>query len=153
MPDINELKDKINTKTLNMVLLSTATLGLYLLLWLVRTNQKISETTKIKLVDNTYIIWLAVCLGWSGALSNVGEDLFDVLSGILIIAANALYIVWAFKAKSALSEYALSEHKIDLRMNAFYTFFLNVFYINYCINDLPEEQRKQQILRGQTTQV
>ena len=35
MPDINELKDKINTKTLNMVLLSAATLGLYLLLWLV----------------------------------------------------------------------------------------------------------------------
>ncbi len=153
MPDINELKDKINTKTLSMVLLSAATLGLYLLLWLVRTNQKISETTKIKLVDNTYIIWLAVCLGWSGALSNVGEALFDALSGILIVAANALYIVWAFKAKNALSEYALSEHKIDLRMNAFYTFFLNVFYINYCINDLPEEQRKQQILRGQTTQV
>lgn len=64
MPDINELKDKINTKTLNMVLLSAATLGLYLLLWLVRTNQKISETTKIKLVDNTYIIWLAGCLPW-----------------------------------------------------------------------------------------
>lgn len=79
--------------------------------------------------------------------------MFDALSGILIVAANALYIVWAFKAKNALSEYALSEHKIDLRMNAFYTFFLNVFYINYCINDLPEEQRKQQILRGQTTQV
>ncbi|RON17559.1 hypothetical protein BK660_23185 [Pseudomonas brassicacearum] len=152
MSDINELKDKINTKTLNMVLLSVATVGLYLLLWLVRTNQKISETTKIKLVDNTYIIWLAVCLGWSGALSNSGEVLFDALSGILIIATNALYIVWAFKAKNALSEYALSEHKIDLRMNAFYTFFLNVFYINYCINDLPEEQRKQLILRGSTTQ-
>ena len=153
MTDINELKDKINTKTLNMVLLSIATLGLYLLLWLVRVNQKITETTKIKLVDNSYIIWLAVCLGWSGSLSNVDDALFDVLSGILIIAANALYIVWAFKAKNAISEYALSEHKIDLRMNAFYTFFLNVFYINYCINDLPEEQRKQQILRGQTTQV
>ncbi len=54
MPDINELKDKINTKTLNMVLLSIATLGLYLLLWLIRSNQKISETTKIKLVDNTW---------------------------------------------------------------------------------------------------
>jgi hypothetical protein len=31
MPAINELKDKIITKTLNMVLLSIATLGLYLL--------------------------------------------------------------------------------------------------------------------------
>ena len=152
MSDINELKDKINTKTLNMALLSIATAGIYLLLWLYKSNQKINETTKIKVVDDTYIIWVAVCLGWSGALSNLGDVLFDSLSGILLIALNALYIVWAFKAKNALSEHALNEHKIDLRMNGFYTFFLNIFYVNYCINDLPEEQRKQLILRGQTTQ-
>ncbi|MFG6204859.1 MULTISPECIES: hypothetical protein [Pseudomonas] len=152
MSDINELKDKINTKTLNMVLLSMATAGLYLLLWLYKSNQKISETTKIKLVDDTYIIWLAVCLGWCGLLSNLGDVLFDTLSFALMIAYNALYIVWAFKAKNALSEYALNVHKIDLRMNGFYTFFFNIFYVNYCINDLPEEQRKQQILRAQTTQ-
>jgi predicted membrane protein len=152
MSDINELKDKVNTKTLNMVLLSIATAGIYLLLWLYKSNQKINETTKIKVVDDTYVIWVAVCLGWSGALSNLGDVLFDSLSGILLIALNALYIVWAFKAKNALSEYALNEHKIDLRMNGFYTFFLNIFYVNYCINDLPEEQRKQLILRGQTTQ-
>lgn len=152
MSDINELKDKINTKTLNMVLLSMATAGLYLLLWLYKSNQKISETTKIKLVDDTYIIWLAVCIGWCSMLTNLGDVLFDTLSFGLMIAYNALYIVWAFKARKALSEYALNVHKIDLRMNGFYTFFFNIFYVNYCINDLPEEQRKQQILRAQTTQ-
>jgi len=152
MSDINELKNKINTKTLNMVLLSVATAGIYLLLWLYKSNQKLNETTKIKVVDDTYIIWVAVCFGWGGALSNLGDVLLDSLSGILMIALNVMYIVWAFKAKNALSEYALNEHKIDLRMNGFYTFFLNIFYVNYCINDLPEEQRKQLILRGQTTQ-
>ena len=104
MPDINELKDKINTKTLNMVLLSSATLGLYLLLWLVRTNQKISETTKIKLVDNTYIIWLAVCLGWSGALSNVGEALFDALSGMDLLAQRFAAELRRFKQEPAYAE-------------------------------------------------
>jgi len=151
MSTINELKDKIDTKTVNMVLLSIATVGLYLLLWLYRSNLIISETTKIRLADNTYIIWLTVCLGLGGAFSGTDSAL-DLVGFILILAANVLYIVWAFKAKKALSEYALSEFKIDLRMNGFYTFFLNVFYINYCINDLPEEQRKQNILRGHTQQ-
>jgi hypothetical protein len=149
MSAINEIKDKIDTKTLNLVLLTIVTAGIYLFLWLYRSNQIISDTTKVRLVDNTYIVWLAVCLGLSGAFAGTGEEVMDVLSGMLVIATNVLYIVWSFKAKKVISEYALTEHKIDLRMNAFYTFFLSAFYINYCINDLPEEQRKQQILRGQ----
>lgn len=149
MSTVNELKDKIDTKTLNLVLLTIVTAGIYLFLWLYRSNLIISDTTKVRLVDNTYIVWLAVCLGLSGAFAGTGEEIMDILSGILVIATNVMYIIWAFKAKKALSEYALTEHKIDLRMNAFYTFFLSVFYINYCVNDLPEEQRKQQILRSQ----
>jgi len=152
MSTINELKDKIDTKTLNMFLLSVATAGIYLILWMYRNNQIISETTKVRVVYDNYIIWLAVCVGLSGAFANLGDVLFDSISGICTIASAVLYIVWAYKAKRALSEYALNEHKIDLRMNAFYTFLFNVYYINYCINDLPEEQRKQQILRGQASQ-
>ncbi|MHC8289505.1 DUF4234 domain-containing protein [Pseudomonas sp. XS1P51] len=153
MSTINELKDKVDTKTLNMFLLSLATAGIYLILWIYKNNKIISETTKTRLVDDNYIIWLAVCVGLSGAFTNLGDVLFDTLSGIFTIASCVLYIVWAFKAKKALSEYALSEHKVDLRMNAFYTFLFNLYYINYCINDLPEEQRKQLILRGQAAQV
>ncbi len=149
MSEITEIKDEIDTKTLNLVLLTIVTAGLYLFLWLYRSNLIISGTTKVRLGDNTYIVWLAVCLGLSGAFAGTGEEAMDILSGILVIATNVLYIVWAFKAKKALSEYALTEHKVDLRMNAFYTFFFSAFYINYCVNDLPEEQIKHQILIGQ----
>ena len=152
MSTINELKDKINTKTWNLVLLSIATAGIYLILWLYKNSKIISDTTKVRLVDDVYIIWIAVCAGLSGAFANLGNVALDFTSAVLSLASAVLYIVWAFKAKKALTEYALSEHKIDLRMNAFYTFLFNVYYINYCINDLPEEQRKQQILRGQTAQ-
>ncbi|TWC60657.1 uncharacterized protein DUF4234 [Pseudomonas sp. SJZ080] len=150
MSTINELKDKINTKTWNLVLLSFATAGIYLILWLYKNNKIISDTTKV--VDDVYIIWIAVCAGLSGALANLGNVALDFTSIVLSLAGGVLYIVWAFKAKKALTEYALNEHKIDLRMNAFYTFVFSLYYINYCINDLPEEQRKQQILRGQTAQ-
>ncbi len=148
MSTITELKDKIDTKTINLLLLTIATAGIYPILWLYENYKIIDTTTKIRTADNTYIIWIAVCAGLGSAFASNGEEFMDVISGILSIASWVLYIVWAFRAKKALQEYALNEHKIDLRMNRFYTFLLNVYYINYCINDLPEYQRKQQILNG-----
>jgi len=152
MSVITELKDKINTKTVNLVLLTIATAGIYPILWLYTNYPVIDAITKKRTADNTFIIWIAVCAGLGGALAGTGEDVLDVISLLLTLASSVLYIVWAFKAKSALQEYALTEHKIDLRMNGFYTFLFNVYYINYCINDLPEAQRKQQILTGNTVE-
>ena len=150
MSVITELKDKINTKTVNLVLLTFVTAGIYPILWLYTNYSVIDAITKKRTADNTFIIWIAVCVGLGGALAGSGEDVLDIISLLLTIASSVLYIVWAFKAKSALQEYALTEHKIDLRMNGFYTFLFNVYYINYCINDLPEALRKQQILTGNT---
>lgn len=149
MNKINEIKDETNTKTVNLVLLSLATVGIYPLIWLSKNFKKIDELTKIRTIDNNYIIWMAVCIGLSSALRNDTNEINNILSLILMIASSTLYIVWAFKTKNALEEYALTEYKIDLRMNLFYTFFLNIFYINYSINSIPEEFRKQQILNGQ----
>ncbi len=151
MSTITELKDKINTKTMNLVLLTIATAGIYPILWLYKNYECIDNITKIKTANNTFIIWLAVCVGLGGAFAGTGEEIMDVLAGILSIASWVLYIVWAFRTKKSLQEYALNEHKIDLRMNGFYTLLFTVYYINYCINDLPEAQRKQQILSGQNT--
>ncbi|MDB2385845.1 DUF4234 domain-containing protein [Shewanella sp.] len=148
MSTITEMKDTINTKTANLVLLTIATAGIYPIIWLFLNTQKLEEITSKKIADNTFLIALAVCIGIGGAFSNLGNQTLDIISGLLSIASAALYIIWSFKAKSALEEYALAEHKTDLRMNGFYTFFLSVYYINYCINDLPEAQRKQQILAG-----
>lgn len=148
MSSITELKDTVNTKTVNFVLLSIATGGIYPILWMYKNSPKIASITKKPISDDTFIIWLAVCVGLSGALTGNGEEALDIIAGLLAIASVVLYIVWGFKARSSLQEYALHEHKIDLRMNGFYTFLFNVYYINYCINDLPEAKRKQDILSG-----
>ncbi|NYR13117.1 DUF4234 domain-containing protein [Pseudoalteromonas sp. MIP2626] len=149
MSTITELKDAINTKTLNLVLLTIATAGIYPVIWMFLNTQKLEKITSKKIADNTFLTWLAVCVGLGGAFSNLGDEILDVIAGLVTIASWVLYIIWSFRAKSALQEYALTEHKIDLRMNGFYTFMLTVYYINYCVNDLPEAQRKQQILTGQ----
>ena len=80
MSSISELKERVDTKTLNLVLLSIATVGLYPILWLWRNGEKISEVTKQRVGSDLFIIWIAVCAGWSGALAGSGEVLFDVLS-------------------------------------------------------------------------
>lgn len=146
MSDISELKDRVNNKTLNMVLLSIATAGIYPLLWLWRNVRVINETTGHQTATDPYLLWMAVCAGLSGVLAG-NEDLISLLLTLgLTIALAVLHIVWAFAAKRALQDYALTKHGVDLRMNGFYTFLFTAYYINYCINDLPEAKRKQDIL-------
>lgn len=146
MSSITELKDRVNTKTLTLVLLTMVTGGIYPILWMYRNSPTISSITQKQVVDDSFVIWLAVCVGLSGALTGSGEQGLDIVASILAIASGVLYIVWGFKARSSLQTYALHEHKLDLRMNGFYTFLFNVYYVNYCINDLPEAKRKQDIL-------
>lgn len=148
MTNITELKDAVNVETTKFVLLSIATLGVYNVLWLWRQSPKIASITNANIFGDTFFIWVAVCLGWSPVLQGTGDLSLDMISLLIVIANSVLYIVWAFKAKAALESYALNEHRINLRLNAFYTFLFNLYYINYCINDLPEEKAKQDILAG-----
>lgn len=148
MPAITELKDTINTKTLNLVLLSFATGGIYPILWMYRNAPTLETITKKPIFDDVFIICIAFCVGLGGTFASIGEEIFDIIGSLLTFAAAGLYTVWAFKAKNVLQLYALNEYKIDLKMNVFYTFLFNVYYINYCINDLSEVKRKQEILSG-----
>lgn len=145
MSSITELKDSVNIKTLNFVLLTFATAGIYPLLWVYRNTSIIENLTKRPIANEILILCLAASVGFSSMSGLV----FGVFGFIASFAAWVLYIVWTFKAKSAIEEYALRQHKIDLRMNGFFAFLFTVFYINYCINDLPEAKRKQAILLGQ----
>lgn len=152
MANVSELKDRINTKTWTLVLLTLATVGIYPILWLWRHGPAIEQTTSRSLGGDLFLVWIAVCAGWSGASAGSGEVALDVISLMISIALAVLYIVWAFQARSALQQYALNVHGVDLRMNGFYTFLFTVYYINYCINDLPEAKRKQEILSAHAAQ-
>ena len=91
---------------------------------------------------------IAVCAGLGGAFSGQDDIIPNVIALLLSIAFNVLFIVWAFKAKSALQEYASNEHQIDLNMNGFYTFLFSIYYINYCINEITEIKNKNVNLNG-----
>lgn len=145
----NKLKEKVNTKTLNFVLLSIVTLGIFNIMWLFKNNNIIEDVLGEKILDNRVIIVLATIIGWSSALSS--EPDLAVITGLLSIASGIFYIVWAFKAKKALQKMMLNDHKIDYTMNSFYTFFFNVYYINFCINELEDEVAKSNVLSEKAT--
>lgn len=163
MSSINELSLRINTRTLNFVLLSVVTCGIYPLLWLYRKQNIISETTGVPFASDLYVLWMAVCFGLSRQFATMGTtdpemygydsvaDMFAMLSGVLSIACAVMYVIWAFKARTALRQYALNTFRFDLKMNAFYTVIFNVYYVNYCINDMQQALAKHQIIHGAHT--
>lgn len=158
MVDINTLSQRLNTRTLHLILLSMATCGVWPLLWLYKKQDIISDTTGYPLYGKMFIIWLTVCFGLSRQLGAMATpdpygyastgDILLALSGLLSMASGIMYVVWAFKARTALRHYALNTFRFDLKMNAFYTVLFNVFYITYCINDMHQALAKHMIIHG-----
>lgn len=153
--NVNTLKDSINTKVLNFVLLSIATGGIYPMMWLYLNQKKLTEEMKSNFVANDYPLWLAVVTGFGWLLTDFSyalsdtETVLDHIATLLSVASAVMMIVWAFKAKNALQAYALNEFKFELKMNPFYTFIFNIYYIVYCINDMESEFNKHNIIFNQ----
>lgn len=155
MSDINSLKNSLNTKVLNFVLLTAATGGIYPIMWLYLNQSKLTESMNDNFVDSNYPLWIAVATGLGWLLSDVGiaisenENLFDHISTLFSFTSTVMIILWTFKAKSALQAYALNEFKFELKMNPFYTFIFNVYYITYCVNNMEAELQKHKIIFSQ----
>lgn len=149
MQDISELKNKINLKTFHFFLLALFSGGIYTFMWMYKNQTIINKVVAKEIVSNNFIILIATLYGFS--LNFLGEANFFVSITVLIIGVINFFVlsaIWAFKNKSALQEYVLITYKVDLKMNVFYTFLFGSLYINYCINDLSEVKRKQDIIQN-----
>ena len=140
---ITELKNRINLKTLNFVLLAIATAGIYTYIYLFKTNTDMEDILEQKILDQSVIIIAIALYGWGDFFVVVGPE---VLGFILQISGFIIVLVWAFKSRKAIQNVMLHDHKIDYKMNTFYTFIFNIYYINYCINELEEEVEKSKVL-------
>ncbi len=140
----NILKSKVRTNTFSLVLLSLLTLGIYNAMWLFKNNSVIEDILEDKVLDHKFIIVLAALMGWSSFLS--AETDFATVGALLSMLSGVVYIIWAFKAKRLIQNMMLNDYKIDYSMNSIYTFFFNIYYINYCINELEEDIKKSKVL-------
>lgn len=152
MENINKLKNKIDTKVMNFVLLSVVTGGIYPMMWLFLNQSKLTEEMKSEFGAKDYPLWLAIVTGFGWLLIDVSyavsdtETVLEHIATLLSVTSAVMLIVWAFKAKSALQAYALNEFKFELKMNPFYTFIFSIYYIVYCINDMESELQKHNII-------
>lgn len=130
------LSNAINSKTLIFFLLSFASVGVYLVLWVFKTYPIIDRVTGAKTADEHYVIWIAICLGLYGLLGNTNDDALVMIALLLFLGYQTLLILWAFRARKALQDYAIRDLGITLTLNPFLTFGFNVYYINFSINKL-----------------
>ncbi len=161
-PSITSLKNKLNTSTWHLALLCVATYGIYPLMWLYKHQDTIMAETGQRFSSRVLLIWMAVCLGLSymirlsfpvqvdeyGYSMSQTAEVMTIIGMLLMVAFGVLTVVWSFKARTALQQYALTQFRFDLKMNAAWTFFFNIYYINYCINAMPEAMAKHQIIHG-----
>ena len=160
---ITSLKDKLNTSTWHLVLLSIASYGIYPLMWLYKNQDAIMQETGKRFSSQSLIVWMAVCSGLSITLKLLfplqvdeygysADDTAMTLYGLATLISLAwivLMVVWAFKARAALQHYALTQFRFELKMNPVWTVLFHVFYTNYCINAMPEALAKHRIIHGQ----
>ena len=155
MNDIKLLKDTLDTKILHFVILTVVTGGIYPLMWLFLNQRKLTEAMKDNFVDSNYPLWIAVATGLGWFLSDFSyeisdeDTILDYIAALLSFASVVMYIVWGFKAKAAIQAYALKEFKFELKMNMFYTFLFNVYYIVYCVNSMKSEYQKHKLVFSQ----
>ncbi|AKE59423.1 hypothetical protein F384_13075 [Citrobacter amalonaticus Y19] len=159
---ISSLKEKLNTPTWHLVLLAAATYGIYPLMWLYKNQDTIMDEVGQRFSSGTFIVWMAVCSGVSVMLNllfpvqvdqygyayDSSAQMMAGLAFLISLAWIVLTIVWAFKARASLQQYALTQFRFELRMNPAWTILFHVFYINYCINTMPEALAKHQIIHG-----
>ncbi|MEY1581279.1 DUF4234 domain-containing protein [Providencia manganoxydans] len=152
MSDINYLSKKLNTTTLQFVLFTILTAGIYPVIWLYKTSQLIETETQQVVIHPYYYIIASMLLGWEMVLGDarlvmsMGSDFYG-FSMILSKVYFIVLIVWAFKAKSILQMYYLKMHGVDIKPNAFYTLIFSVYYINFLINSISEIKEKSDLVQ------
>jgi len=108
---------------------------------------------------------MAVCFGLGALLRPYTSPQIDPLNytlhtpvviiaitGILSITLMVLYIVWVFKARTALQHYALMQFQLEIKMNVFWTLLFGVYYVSYCINALPDKLASACVMASVTEQ-
>ncbi|MCP3706800.1 hypothetical protein M3I54_07335 [Paraburkholderia sp. CNPSo 3274] len=122
-------------------------LGIWPVMYLSMREKRINEALGAELIPHwvsvTQVALLSATLflkffgGWVDSDDIVG------LSVLTSLAMGVMWIVFAFRAKATLESVVVNQWQItSYRLNPLWTFFFSLFYIVYCLNDLPEAVRR-----------
>lgn len=143
---ISSLTDKIGMKTWHLLALGMVSFGIYYIIWLLDRYKVFNEMANTEIISRNFIVYISILMGISGILSSLGDDTIALFASLVDLAWGIMFIVMAFKVSKAMEEFYAKKFKLDLKFNKFYLVIFNIFYINYCVNELVEIERKQSFL-------
>ncbi|WP_428240582.1 DUF4234 domain-containing protein [Gynuella sp.] len=128
----------------NMLFLTIVTLGIYPIYWMYSRTWLLNIITREGISSSVIRIALV-----SGAVYVISPILGQVLLGRQFAAAVGLFaavsyivfaLIWIFGLRAEISRIARSQGQSDFHANAILTFFFQVFYLQYKINQFIDRQ-------------
>ncbi|MXV44433.1 hypothetical protein GS501_05145 [Saccharibacter sp. 17.LH.SD] len=148
-----EIKQKNNLGTGKFLLLNLVTLSIFSLERISVMTSLIESFSGEKISSEKFKITLQVITSFYILLS--GENTFNrnafigLLLQLLSFVLWGMFAYWSFQAKREIEIYSVKELGFSYKMNSFYTILFNVLYINYCLNDLADENMKYNYIKSQ----
>jgi hypothetical protein len=116
------------------------TCGLYMPFWYMKRRsflESIDGSARIGQLQEWYIGLWAVSMICT-VVGSVGKSKgFEMLGSLANLAAAIVVLTMAFRTKALLERY-LSRMNLPERLSGLATFFLQIYYLQYRINRLPE---------------
>ena len=134
----------ISLKTGVLVLFTFCSASFLTLIYVDRLSSALrnSLNSHSKCLQRGYVSFLAIATGLSMQFQLWGLT-FEInglylVGSLLSMVAGAAMIYWAFGMRKMIRDYCTEKQSLNFQTNRVYTFLFNVFYINYCINELRE---------------
>jgi hypothetical protein len=146
MSDISTLKEKIDTNTFYLCLLTIMTFGIYLYIWLYKASTAIEEVTHIRVMSKAFLIGYLICVTWvSWFVLIISSFISPFIPGLNLLWTVTVWMIavfWCFRVRRALRAYTLTEHNFEPRINRVFSVLFAFYHINYCINALTRDKQK-----------
>jgi Domain of unknown function (DUF4234) len=150
---ISGLKSQVGEGTLKMVLLGIVTFGIYKVIWLLERYKIFNEMSGREAIGKSFILVMPVMMGLghllmliaigAGTYNGSSSSIFDFVWMIMIIVAS-------FRISKIMEFFYLQKFGLDLKFNPVYLVLFDVYYINYCINELEEIEQKENIKKARS---
>lgn len=141
------ITDEVGMKTFNFVLLSIFTNGIYDFIWLTERLNLFNSLGQSETITKHMIIVTALTYGLSISLNTLGEvPWLDIVSYLLLFGYFGMLIFMTFRIIKTIDLYYAEHYKLNLQFNKAWMVLFNIFYVNYCINELKDIELKNQKL-------
>ena len=166
-----EISQKNGLSTWKLIGLTIITGVAFCIYWMKKITELVEAFSGKRVwKDSTFIVVLFLFFGltslvgffWGGVLGasgvTPGSEAFyaelmqplDTCRFLSVWVVIFMVIQWSFSMRREITLYAITKLGMsEYKMNAFYTLIFNVAYINYCLNDLGDEDLLQRAREDQ----